>query len=160
MICLILLLTVFANSCASQFGVESFYAFVLDGFTIVLDEGFTQIEPSESAVYAFESRKMSVYAYEETFEHLEANGYAEIPSLKDYLTMVMHANGVEGERVRENDIWGFAFNSTSGNKTFTHRVYVYQGEESFWTVRFVVFADDYEAAKEAISTYAESVRVE
>lgn len=134
-----------------------------DKFSITLDDSFTDEtgkDETKGLTAAYASKLYGVTVLRETFETLQSLGYeGSALSEKDYLTLVMKANKIEGDAVEADGFITFTTEATANDVTFTYLGFIFKGSDSFWVVQMYSEKENFETAKPVFMNWAKTVTV-
>lgn len=148
LLCLVLVLT---SSCAKEKRAQTFTG---NGLTITLTEAFALLE-NDTFTVAYQSDTILVAANRE--ERSVFDGYAE--SLDDYGQLVLLANDLSCEIVKENGLTYFVYENSVDGKAFRYLASLYESDAAFWMINFICEESSFEKLKGTMLGYAASVQV-
>lgn len=127
------------------------------GMQITLTDAFKEATSTHGFTVAYESKKVAVFALEESFAYFE-NG--EDMSVKEYAQLVIENNDLDFSELKtSNGLVGceHTYLNPESDKLYHYYTYFYQSEDAFWMLQFAVLDKNADKMESQIVKWAKSV---
>lgn len=133
--------------------------FTYKSLTITLNKTFKESNHKNFDLY-ITSENVIFSVVEESEENLEFSGYT-ISNLKSYCEEIMLLNEVSSDSLKQrNDYYYFINKKTISGASYTYVHCMYYGAGSYWICEFVCKTKNYDAYKDRIFKWADSITIQ
>lgn len=128
------------------------------GMTITLTDAFYEKE-HVGYTTCFLSDDIAVFVLKEEYTLFENTDFSSASTREEYAGLVWNANQFTGNvpLVTDGELKYFEYDYSANGNDYTYRTYVFKASDSFWLVQFASFTDSYDAMKDTMHAYAETV---
>ena len=133
--------------------------FSCGALTVTLNKTFKESSHKGFDLYV-SSENVIFSVVEETEENLEFSGYT-ISNLKGYCEEIMLLNEVSSDALKQrNDYYYFTNKKTFSGASYTYVHCMFYGAGSYWICEFVCKSKNYDAYKDRIFKWADSITIQ